>query len=262
MTRFVAVMLALVWVMPALAQETDAKAQETDAKSPAKDGDLTDAVEICKRADEATKAVKAVSYKATFAGSGEIAARTPTVKGTVTLAGKKTGPQPELCAIDATVKMPQSEETKHYTIGMTPDMSYVIDHADKKAYEDMDPAVIGGLGQAPSRLLMIEYCHPTPFNDEVTGSKHELRESVKIGDEPCYVIYVEYSGGRGKAVWYFSKEDFLPRRVDRIIQGQGGADMGLATTTLTDLKVDPKIDEDTFKLNLPEGYTKTDDFAP
>ncbi|RJP30297.1 MAG: hypothetical protein C4547_16925 [Phycisphaerales bacterium] len=254
MTRFVVGLLMLGLAVPALAQEVE-------KDTPAKGEELT-ALEICKRADEATKAVKAVSYKAKFSTTGEAAARSPEVEGTTVIAGEKKGTQPTLCYLDAVVKMPNSEESKHYTVGMTPDMSYLIDHANKIAYADMDPGVIGSLGQGPRGLLMIEYCHPTPFNDEVTADKQELRESVKIGDQDCYVVYVEYSGGRGKAVWYFSKKDFLPRRVDRILQSATGANLGIMTTTLTDLKVDPKIDEDTFKLKLPEGYKKSDDFAP
>ena len=35
----------------------------------------------------------------------------------------------------------------------------------------------------------------------------------------------------------------------------------LRADTITNLVIDPKIDENTFKLKVPEGYEKTDDFA-
>ncbi len=45
----------------------------------------------------------------------------------------------------------------------------------------------------------------------------------KIGDQECDVIYVVYNVAQAPhARWYFSKEDHLPRRVDRIIGGRGG----------------------------------------
>jgi outer membrane lipoprotein-sorting protein len=58
-----------------------------------------------------------------------------------------------------------------------------------------------------------------------------------------------------------AKKDFLPRRVERTFPTQGG-EMGGRQTTLSDLVVNPALEKDAFKLKLPEGFTKTDDFAP
>ena len=46
-------------------------------------GDEPDALEILKKADAATKAVKAFSCKAEFRGTGGIASGVPTIQGTV-----------------------------------------------------------------------------------------------------------------------------------------------------------------------------------
>jgi len=64
-----------------------------------------------------------------------------------------------------------------------------------------------------------------------------------------------------EATWYFSKKDFLPRgRIDTFRQ-EGQPEAG-QKKLLKNLKADPNIDEKAFALQLPEGYTKTDDFAP
>jgi outer membrane lipoprotein-sorting protein len=31
---------------------------------------------------------------------------------------------------------------------------------------------------------------------------------------------------------------------------------------VSDLEIDPKLDKDTFKINVPDGYETVDDFAP
>ena len=55
--------------------------------------------------------------------------------------------------------------------------------------------------------------------------------------------------------------NFLPRqRIDLYTLPDNTT--GTVTKTVTNLVVDPKFDEKSFTLKLPEGYTKTDDFAP
>ena len=70
---------------------------------------------------------------------------------------------------------------------------------------------------------MAEYIHPRPFSDEINAEKAVMKGTTKVGDEECYQIHVVYRNARGaEAMWYFSKKDFLPRRVDRIRPGQDG----------------------------------------
>ena len=137
-------------------------------------------------------------------------------------------------------------------------MFYVVDHAAKKAYEDIDPQVIGSFGRTIQGAYMIEFVHATPFEHEIQGAKKELRGSEVVGGEDCYKLYVEYAQQNAPAaLWSFSKKDFLPRR--RIDTYPNGVSV---QKTITNLKADPKLPDEAFTLKLPEGYTKTDDFAP
>ena len=62
--------------------------------------------------------------------------------------------------------------------------------------------------QIPSRSL--SNCRYTPK----TGY-FELKGSKKISGEDCYEIHVVYASENApEATWYFSKKDFLPRRVE------------------------------------------------
>lgn len=108
---------------------------------------------------------------------------------------------------------------------------------------------------------MIEYCHTAPFNDEINAETVELKGMTKIGDENCYEIHIVYAQAAAEAVWFFSEKDFLPRRVDRVYTNGEGQKASMQLT-LTDVVVDPKFKHDPFKVVVPEGFTKTDEFAP
>ena len=96
------------------------------------------------------------------------------------------------------------------------------------------------------------------LRDEINADKAELKEDKKIGSEECYQIDVVYKGGQLKALWYFSKKDLLPRSVERIDrEGQGST-----VLEVTELEVDPNLPDDAFKATVPEGFKKSDDFAP
>ncbi|MHC4696411.1 MAG: hypothetical protein ACYTFA_06700 [Planctomycetota bacterium] len=226
-----------------------------------KDPTPNKAIEILKKVDAATKAVKLVRYKAERRATGWLAERTPPIDGTVVIAGDCPDARPERFRFEAKFKVPDSEETKEVTAGSDGDISFLIDPSVKTVYADIDPAVVGSDGRLAGFLAMIEYCHPTPFNDEITGERAELKGMTKIGDQNCYEIDVLYAGGRGESTWFFSEKDFLPRRVDRIATRPGG-ERASTQLTLTDVDVDPKFKHDPFKVVVPEGFTKTDEFAP
>ena len=103
---------------------------------------------------------------------------------------------------------------------------------------------------------MIEFIHTSPFSDELEGDKVELQGTKKVGDQECYKIYVQYKKSEGEAIWYFSKGDFLPRRVERLAKNRSG-ETGVLRKTVTDLEIDPEVAPDAYKVAVPEGFTQT-----
>jgi hypothetical protein len=232
-----------------------------DEKADKKTGDMTDPVAILKKVDAAARAVKAVKYDVVTATTGALVGRAATAEAAYIVTGfLNNGPEKFFC--DAKVKVPSASEPVRLTGGTDNNMFFVIDHRNKKAYEDIDPAVMGAAAGVFRQIGMIEFIHPTPFSDEINGKSQELKGTEKIEGEECYVVHVVYQAPQApQATWYFSKKDFLPRRrVDEWALPTG--EKGTMTRTVKNLVVDPKLDENTFKLKLPEGYTKTDDFAP
>jgi len=225
---------------------------------PAFADEMTDPVEILKKVDAAAKAVKAVKFNVSADGSSATAGK---IDGSITMAGYADG-APEKFFFDLTVTLPDSDEPRRVTGGSDHDNFFVVDHKGKTAYEDIDPTVMGPGTRLFPLANLVEFVHEEPFSDEINAKSHELKGSEKIGDEDCYVVHVSYAGNfERSATWSFSKKDFLPRRRIDSFMGRDGQPATLRKT-ITDLVVDPKLDDAMFKLQLPAGFTKTDDFAP
>ncbi len=231
------------------------------ADPPAGGGAMTDPVEILKKADDACKAVKSLTYKLTFKGLGADEVRAPKLSGTVSLLGRKaSGADKYRCEV--TVTPPGATEAIQVTGGSNGKSYFVVDAKNKKVYEDIDPAMFGSFRRAIFGAIVQEYLHPTPFTDEINGVTKELKGVEKVGSEDCYHVFVKYQQETIEADWYFSTKDFLPRRVDRGFTPPGDGPKGGSQVMVTDLKLDPELDPKTFEPVVPEGYTKVDDFAP
>ncbi|MEK6797571.1 MAG: hypothetical protein AABZ12_01250 [Planctomycetota bacterium] len=249
MKKVIAMFLLAAAATPLIAQEKTAKP-----------GDLTDPIEILKKADDATKALESVKYVAATEGVEANAPKMPKVEGTVVLSGWNNG-APQKWFYNITVQAPGSTEKKEVVAGTDGETYFVIDKQNKKVYADIDPAVLGSTGRMIRGITMLEYVHPTPFSDELNGEKQELVGSATIGNEECYEIFVKYKGPAQEAHWFFSKKDFLPRQAIRLFQNPAG-ERGGTKLTVTLLTPDPKLDEAAFKLVVPDGFEKIDDFAP
>lgn len=239
--------LALV-TPPAIAQEEAEKKDEAPNQ----------AVEILKKADAATKAVKLVRYDAKVEANGAAASQVPTLEGNAVLSEDGKDESANKYRVHAKGKLPGSDDTIEFTAGTDGETYFLIDPAEKTVYQDVDPEVLGMRGRAASTLIMREYIHPTPFSDEINADKAELKDDEKIGEEDCYVIHVVYKNAAAEAIWSFSKKDYLPRRVVRVFPNGAGQ----MILTLTKVDINPSFVKSPFEPEVPEGYTKTDDFAP
>lgn len=224
---------------------------------------MTDPVEILKKADAACQAVKAVKMELTVEGDEAVAKIFPKIQASVIATdAERAGNYPTIkkYLTDLKYTRPNESEPKHITAGSDGENFFLIDHASKKAHVDIDPAVLGSAGRLLQYATMIEFLIDQPFNDEINGKEQKLLGTKTIEGEECYEIHVVYAAG-SEATWYFSTKDFLPRcRVD-ITPLQDGT-TGKLIKTIKKVDPNPKIDENTFKLKLPEGYTQTEDFAP
>jgi len=218
-------------------------------------GELTDPLEILKRVDEAAKAVKAVRYDVKFEGLGAAASTTPTVEGSYLLTGwnvKDNEPEKFLISMRA---MRGSYLIDDLTVGQDTTARFVIDHKARKVITGTDWKIFANNKRNFMPGVMGEFLHPSPFTDEINAKSRVLKGSAEQGGEDCYEIEVVYdvAGANATATWFISKKDFLPRaRHDKfkMRNDKDGAQMKI----ITKLVVDPPLDDNSFKLVMPEGY--------
>jgi len=223
------------------------------------------AIEILQKLDAATKAVQAVHYQIKVEGLGDLKDRLGYVEAEVILEGATQGGtryMPKKYFVDARYRLPGASELQHVAGGSDGEHYFVIDYASKKVHADIDPAVLGTSARVLFAPWMIEFVVPEPFADELKGKSQALRPDETVGGAECYVVHVVYDVPQApEATWYVSKKDFLPRaRMDHFSLPDGTS--GAMRKTLTKLDVDPKLPADAFAVRVPDGFTKTDDFAP
>lgn len=204
-----------------------------------------DPLEIVKKADAATKAVKAVSFRAERISLSDDEERAPGAKAKVQAKIVKRGEFPQI-NIKGIAAGRSGDGKQKFQIISDGKESMMVDFKEKKAQKRDAPSNLSVFFQDPRLgLFMVEYAHETPFQDEIDADARKYEGTKKIGDVECHVIHVTYSGGQGVARWYFGTKDGLPRRVDRIA--------GNFALVLTDVNTKPEFDDDTFALKAPEG---------
>jgi len=253
MKRALCLLLCLLLSGAVLAQEGEAAKEEEGAnRSP-------EALEILKKVDTAVKAVNSVRCEVSSIPSGVATNFVSAAEGSSVMVGwAGNGPERFYAHVKTTNREGQPLEI---TGGGNGEMYFLVDHTSKKAYEDMDPGVMGSTGRSLQGAGMLEFVHNAPFDDELSAEGVELQGEETVAGEPCYKIHVKYAGGAGESIWFFSKNDYLPRRRVRMFnipdQGEGRLEI-----TIRKLEVNVEPEDDLFTMKLPEGYEQIDDFAP
>lgn len=247
MARFVLLTMICGCVTVALAEEP-----------PKKAGPSPEALEFAKKTADALLAAKTVVYKANYKPSGWVAKEVPAVEGSATV-GDQSKNKIDAFVVNVKIHKTDSEDVVELSAGSDGNEYFLIDAKAKTCYKDMDPAVLGAQGRNLQRIVLRDFAAPEPLANVIKSGEIELRGDVKVGDEDCRELYMKHRD-TGTAVWAVSKKDFLPRKVTRMIKN----DQGEATTELliSDLVVNPQFIRNPFDMVCPEGFKKTDEFAP
>jgi len=218
------------------------------------------AVDVLKRADEATRAIHAVRYEARRFGTGQLARRYAQVEGHAVISGGFLNRSFSVARFDASIRYPRVGTVHRLTYQADGSSYCLIDHDMKKYFLNRNPRVTGLDGKLAQSLGFPEFVIPTPFTDELNGVSIKRLPEKQVEGEPCYVVDVIYAGRRQRAIWYISMRDFLPRRVDRV-PSSANLDRGTVVVEISKLEVDPPIDSDTFEPEIPKDYQRSPKFA-
>ena len=222
-----------------------------------------DASDVFKKSQEALAHVKLAGYDAKFEGTGWVAKFVSNVEGKTLLGESSEWDVPSFrCELKLTPN--DSVEALSFTVGCDGDTYFLIDPKTKTAHVDMDPAVLGEHSRDLQRLLMQPLTAKEPFKDEAASKTAELQGTAEIGGVACHKVYIK-SETPPDVIWYIGQKDYLPRKVERIYPNQQdpeNGEKGTTSLTITGLTVNPKVAPDGFKPVVPDGFKKTDEFAP
>ncbi|MCG8407288.1 MAG: TlpA family protein disulfide reductase [Phycisphaerales bacterium] len=228
---------------------------------------------ILSSADSATRAVKAVSYEAEFFGEGDLAEKYPRIRGKLKAQQRRRSLVDQLLGRDR-----QKDYFQHYlrfSGGLSPPNSDVVEvfdvASDTRQVIRIDRGqrlfLRGHISTAEklidrgTAMFMIEYFHPTPFQDELQARQTRYEGTKTIGDVECDVIHVIYDKpGASNARWFFGRDDSLPRRVERIYNRPGLN--GAQVLTISNLNVSPLITAADFRPECPGGFRKQSYLLP
>lgn len=215
-----------------------------------------DAMEILKKADDAAKSARNVSYAFEVKGIGISEAMMPQTKGTAFLAESDTAGG-EWFLVTGTQTYPADSKRAPLVFKAANDGTnafFINDTA--KTFQSgtlKDGAAMVARNASSANAIMIEFVHPTPFSDEINGESRTLEGVKEVGGVPCDVILVQYGSGNGESRWYFGKNDHLPRAVERISKNEEGQ-LGGYILSISDLNANAKFETGAFTLTAPDGY--------
>lgn len=241
----------LMFTVPAAGQEVKPAAE---ASAPSQVDD--EARKIMEKADEAVKKVFYVKYDALFQGTGFMVNNAPTVKGTAIQRGKTTQGYGQYRFHIAEAQMPWSEEKETFVSGYDGRTYYVLETTAKTAHLASSKEKLGRLGRLGDAIGLQYFAHPNPYKDDLSAPVLRLRGEATVGDQECWEIAVTYADpNKGKGVWYISKKDYLPRRMDRLVVHPDTGEVGSMQWIFTNLTTQPPQDNDV-AYQLPPGYTE------
>ena len=215
--------------------------------------------EILEKAQDALKQVKTVRYRMKYQAAGWVTKYASNVEGTVFVGELSELNIPRFrCEIKITP--PDAKEPVELQAGSDGDLYYVIDPKAKIVYADIDEAVLGSRSQDVLRVPLRQFIVTEPLAGELRSNKIELKDEEVVGGVDCHRIEITMTPTH-RIVWFIAKKDHLPRRLVRVYTDATLGD-GSVVYEIHDLEAMTTCDAKDFELKVPDGYKKTDDFAP
>ena len=245
--RAVAALVLVVFTIPCFASDP-----------PKAEGGSPDPKAIVQKAQDALRKTDIVSYRMQYTSTGWATEFVPNLDGEVTV-GKQSPQKVERFVARVKLTPPKQTEAQDFTVGADGNVYYLVHAANKTVYEDLDPAVLGPYGRNLRRAVLPEFGDPEPFAEALKSGELTYEGAEKLGDEECHKVRIKLAQPP-ESIWWFSAKDGLPRQQRRILMREDKE--GTTQITLSNVAAKPKPDKDPFKCVVPEGFTRTDEFAP
>lgn len=200
----------------------------------------------------ALKAATALRLKAQVVGTGLVASATPASSGDVIMLREPESGAWIVRATGEGARKPGETKEPFDVVWFVGSTRYV-DHAAKKVHEHPGkPRPLASV-RAADALRLQELTDAEPLRREIASANIAFGEATEIGGEPVDVV-VAGAGRDIKNRVYISKNDNLPRKIERVFEGASiSGNWGIE---LTELSRPTDLTPASFAIPVPEGYTE------
>jgi thiol-disulfide isomerase/thioredoxin len=238
---------------------------------PGVGADTLDAKKIILEASKAFKNVKNINYKANYRGTGAFSTHTQNVSGEVVIEKLASdNPLRAKFAASGLYISTGGDEIQNFHTTFNGTTVYKLRPKEnavlQKTLEVNSPTerklgfVTSFFGGGPYQLTMLEFVEAEPLARQTQADVLDYEGRTVVEGIPCHVIYIEYStefmGNKRKTRerWYFGTKDNLPRKFESLVTDDKGRH-GSYELTLSDLKINTKLNDSVFKVVNPKGYS-------
>ena len=212
------------------------------------------AVEVLKKANEASQKLTSISYDGQYLVEGDFASKMPQITGKV-IAARADG-KPISLFIKGAVQSPGQTAQAPFVFATDGDQAFKIEEQSRTFFS-------GKLADA--RVSEVDALFPpkyfgNAFQDELTGASPTYEGAQSVDGAECDVLgFVDPRGSR--AIRYFiGKKDSLLHRVENILRVTMPGAQAPSTSKIIfnakGIETQAKTSADMFKLAAPDGYNK------
>jgi thiol-disulfide isomerase/thioredoxin len=229
----------------------------TPAAALAAPGGSPEAVELLNKATVAAKKLTAISYEATISAEGGMAATYPKFQGKVT-ARRGSTDFTHAFMVEGTMTIPGKPDPMPFKFATDGTEAFHIDPTTKTFMSGRPQEKGISLGNP---LFQPRYLHEAPFKDAMESQTLKYEGVATRDGVECQIVSFSVIGPGTQAVRLFlSKQDLLLRRMETSVNapalpGQPAMN-GTLVFTVTNFNLQPKIDDGTFRLQCPPGFTQ------
>nr|AUN37306.1 thiol:disulfide oxidoreductase [uncultured bacterium] len=227
-----------------------------------------DPQKVLHAAAEAIKAVRSLSYNATYESTGAMSTRSPLASGKVSLARLESGnPLKAMMAASGAFIASGTDEKVPFSISFDGEMIRKVlvksRSVGTKTLSSDNPrertlgTVTGYFGGGAYSLLLLDYLSDEPLRKEADATLADYEGRAAVAGSLCHVVYVEYpdrsSGKVRRERLFVGVKDNLLRRIETITADNDGR-FGMYVLTISDLTVNPVFSKGTFSVATPKGF--------
>ena len=244
-------------VANALAQEQPAPSDQPASETPATESENhdessgTQARALLQQCADAIRNANSVSYKIKTYGTDSMESMFAKIDAEVWMLRDTSGVW-LMRAKGAGQGRSGDEQT--FDVGWRKDTIEYLDFKEKKVTERRTREVRGGAYQISTGSRVADLISNNPYQSILSAEKVELQDRQTVDGVDCDVILASTQAKRSKVRWYFGVEDHLPRKFEKIVDGEKIAGMMVSELREFSARAEPAFGADAVRVQVPSDF--------